>query len=102
MIDITRNKNPLLIHLSSRIKKHEKKKIILIYLFTVPPDISDEDSSSDVTTKEGEDASLYCSASGHPTPRITWRREDGSAISLRPTGVNLKKGNLLLFFIFSS
>lgn len=47
---------------------------------SVPPDISDDESSGDVVTKEGENASLFCSAHGHPEPRIIWRREDGAPI----------------------
>lgn len=58
----------------------------------MPPDISDDDSSSDVTTKEGEDALLYCSASGHPTPRITWRREDGTFLTINSKEGEQKKG----------
>lgn len=49
----------------------------------MPPDISDEESSGDVVAKEGENASLFCSAHGHPEPRITWRREDGAPLYLR-------------------
>ena len=49
-------------------------------LFTVPPDISDDESSGDVVAKEGENATLFCSAHGHPEPRILWRREDGTPI----------------------
>uniref|UniRef100_A0A336MTJ8 CSON004957 protein n=1 Tax=Culicoides sonorensis TaxID=179676 RepID=A0A336MTJ8_CULSO len=62
-----------------------------IYL---PPDISDEESSSDLTIKEGENASLYCNAHGHPTPRITWRRNDGAPIWLSsiPSNSNYDNG----------
>lgn len=51
----------------------------------MPPDILDEESSSDVTIKEGENASLYCNANGHPVPRITWRRNDGAPFWLPST-----------------
>ena len=48
---------------------------IIIY-FIVPPDIDDLRTSSDVMVNEGSDASLLCSAKGHPKPKIVWRRED--------------------------
>ena len=48
-----------------------------------PPDISDEESSTDTTIHEGRNATLHCSAKGNPTPRIFWRRDDGIAIKLR-------------------
>lgn len=47
-----------------------------------PPDISDEESSTDMTIHEGRNATLHCSARGNPTPRIFWRRDDGVAITL--------------------
>lgn len=48
-----------------------------------PPDISDEDSSSDTTIQEGRNATLHCSAKGNPQPRVFWRREDGIPLVLR-------------------
>ncbi|XP_063851925.1 lachesin-like isoform X2 [Scylla paramamosain] len=44
-----------------------------------PPEIDDELSSGDVVATEGERASLRCVARGHPTPTITWVREDAGA-----------------------
>lgn len=38
------------------------------WLVTVPPDILDAESSKDITVTEGQNASLYCSASGNPQP----------------------------------
>lgn len=64
-------------------------------LIPVPPDITDETSSSDVTVKEGEDALLYCSANGHPKPRITWRREDGSYVTVTTKDGTSKKSKFL-------
>lgn len=49
----------------------------------VSPDIIDEETSSDVTVREGENATLVCRAKGHPVPRITWRREDGEHLEIR-------------------
>ncbi|XP_054285920.1 lachesin-like [Macrosteles quadrilineatus] len=51
----------------------------------IPPDIEDVGTSSDVTVQEGENATLTCKAKGHPTPRITWRREDSEQIVIRKT-----------------
>jgi len=47
---------------------------------TIPPDIVDAESSGDVMVTEGSNSSLRCTAAGHPTPLITWRREDGRPI----------------------
>ena len=40
----------------------------------------DAESSGDVMVTEGSNSSLRCTAAGHPTPLITWRREDGRPI----------------------
>lgn len=56
---------------------------LVFFPTTVPPDISDAESSSDLTINEGQNALLYCTANGHPMPRITWRRDDGSPIILK-------------------
>ena len=40
----------------------------------VPPEISDKLSSKDISVSEGGQAKFFCSASGHPAPTITWRR----------------------------
>merc|ERR1711915_937139 len=48
----------------------------------VPPHIDYLKTSQDVV--EGENVTLVCSASGHPTPRITWRREDRENIVRQP------------------
>lgn len=58
---------------------------------TVPPDISDDSTSTDMVVREGSNVSLRCEATGSPKPNITWRREDGELISL---GKNLE-GKLL-------
>ncbi|KAK3929252.1 Hemicentin-1, partial [Frankliniella fusca] len=48
-----------------------------------PPDIISDDSSADLHVPEGDNATLHCKATGHPTPRVTWRREGGEPILLR-------------------
>jgi neurotrimin len=58
----------------------------------VPPDIDDSGTSSDVTVEEGDNVTLSCSASGHPEPRILWRREDGDHIILQDNPHDIKKG----------
>ncbi|CAH1995435.1 unnamed protein product, partial [Acanthoscelides obtectus] len=46
----------------------------------VPPDIDDSETSGDITIAEGENVTLTCKATGHPHPRIVWRREDGGSL----------------------
>lgn len=59
----------------------------------MPPNIIDEESSADIAVQEGEDAILTCRATGHPTPRVTWKREDGDYMLLRkPNSRELIKG----------
>lgn len=57
----------------------------------MPPDIINEESSTDIAVQEGEDATLVCKATGHPTPRVTWRREDGEHILMKKSGVSGKE-----------
>ncbi|XP_044002273.1 neurotrimin-like isoform X2 [Aphidius gifuensis] len=47
----------------------------------VPPDIIDNETSTDIIVRENSNVTLRCSARGSPTPNITWRREDGNEIS---------------------
>lgn len=62
----------------------------------VPPDIINEDSSVDMAVQEGEDAALTCRATGNPTPRVTWKKEDGDSILIRKGGNrDLLKGETL-------
>lgn len=51
-------------------------------LSPVPPDILDYPTSTDMVVREGSNVSLICSATGSPTPNITWRRENGERIML--------------------
>lgn len=59
----------------------------------MPPDIKDEETISDITVNEGENATLACKAKGNPIPRITWKREDGQkiAVKFRPKQTLSKK-----------
>jgi len=52
---------------------------------TVPPDILDYPTSTDMLIREGSNVTLKCAATGSPTPTITWRREGGELIPL-PNG----------------
>ncbi|XP_036232478.2 neurotrimin [Bactrocera oleae] len=41
----------------------------------VPPDIIDYQTSHDMIVQEGQNVTLICTATGLPTPTVTWRRE---------------------------
>lgn len=58
----------------------------------MPPDIINEDSSTDIAVQEQEDTVLTCRATGNPTPRVIWRREDGENIILRRSANRDVKG----------
>lgn len=60
--------------------------------FSVPPDIIDEETSSDVTVREGENATLVCRAKGHPVPRIIWKREDGGHLQFKSGPRDIVRG----------
>lgn len=55
---------------------------LLLLLFSVPPDIIDDQTSTDMVAREGSNVTLSCAATGSPAPNITWRREDGQKILL--------------------
>ena len=74
------------IFFGSKINTAIMKKQLGCIQVQVPPDIVDERSTSDVTVNEGDNVTLTCTATGKPTPRIVWRREDGQKIVvIRPT-----------------
>lgn len=71
-----------------------KKTYLNIFLSAVPPDIVSDDTSGDVSVQELENATLTCKATGHPSPKITWRREDHEPILLKkPNSREFEKGN---------
>nr|XP_031830736.1 lachesin-like isoform X5 [Nomia melanderi] len=54
----------------------------------VPPDIVyGDDTSADFAVSEGDNATLSCRATGRPTPRVSWKREDGEPILIRASSV---------------
>ncbi|XP_013787040.1 lachesin-like [Limulus polyphemus] len=57
----------------------------------IPPVILDNSTHS-IVTSNGATVSLNCYASGLPTPRISWRRENND---LLPTGGAVYRGNVL-------
>lgn len=63
----------------------------------IPPDILNDESSDGYVALEGGSVKLRCRATGIPTPRVTWRREDSSNIVLRQEGVREKQG--IYYFI---
>ena len=64
-----------------------------MFLFSVPPEIIDaESSTSTVNIRENYNASLICKATGTPEPEITWKREDGRKIVIKRKKHNGKKG----------
>lgn len=50
-------------------------------LLTVPPNILDYPTSTDMVVREGSNVTLKCAASGSPQPIIIWRREGNEPIS---------------------
>ena len=52
------------------------------FLPAVPPDILDDESSSDTLAKEGMHIMLNCRARGNPAPTISWVRVDGKPIRI--------------------
>ena len=53
---------------------------------SVPPQIIEEETSSDTAVDERHPLSLKCRGRGYPTPTVTWRREDGRELHLETFG----------------
>lgn len=66
----------------------------------IPPDIINEDTSSDMMVPEGESVRLSCKAKGYPQPHITWRREDNEDIILKDPSGAKERGTLLFCISF--
>uniref|UniRef100_T1GU86 Ig-like domain-containing protein n=1 Tax=Megaselia scalaris TaxID=36166 RepID=T1GU86_MEGSC len=65
-------------------------------LSTVPPNIDDSLTSSDVIAQEGDNVSLKCKANGSPPPSLKWKRDDGSRMVINKSlEVNEVEGELL-------
>lgn len=58
---------------------------MVFLLFTVPPNIDDSLSSSDVIVREGTNETLTCKATGFPQPSVKWKRDDNSKITINKT-----------------
>lgn len=52
------------------------------FVLSVPPNIDDSVSSSDVIVREGSNISLRCRATGSPTPTVKWKRDDSTRIAI--------------------
>ncbi|KAJ9579031.1 hypothetical protein L9F63_024862, partial [Diploptera punctata] len=52
------------------------------FIMSIPPDILDYPTSTDMVVREGTNVTLRCAATGSPQPNITWRREGGEPIPL--------------------
>lgn len=49
-------------------------------LLTVPPNIDDNASSSDMSVGEGANVTMSCRATGSPEPFVKWKRDNNSKI----------------------
>ncbi|CAL8130911.1 unnamed protein product [Orchesella dallaii] len=57
----------------------------------IPPVISDNSTRS-LVVSEGDEVTLECYASGFPTPKISWRRENNDIL---PTGGSIYRENVM-------
>ena len=69
----------------------------IYFLVSVPPEIDDLKTSSDVYVNEGDEASLECHANGHPKPQIKWLREDKANITIYDRNNKRMIGEILQF-----
>ncbi|KAI5745683.1 hypothetical protein M8J76_013413 [Diaphorina citri] len=63
----------------------------------VPPDILNEESSSDIMAPEGGTIKLVCKAKGYPRPHITWKREDGQEIIIKEGNTMVPKSKVITY-----
>ncbi|XP_063701072.1 lachesin-like [Culicoides brevitarsis] len=61
----------------------------------VPPNIDDNETSSDLTVDDGANVTLKCKATGSPEPSIRWKRDDNSKIKFNGTYVSDVEGEVL-------
>ncbi|XP_041098662.1 hemicentin-1 isoform X2 [Polyodon spathula] len=63
-----------------------------------PPEFSE--TPADVTAELGQNVTLACSARGYPSPRVTWQRQDGQPLFVKPDSLSnvfqLETGALLI------
>lgn len=69
------------------------QNVIKSFFFVVPPNIDDNETSSDLTVEEGANVTLNCKATGSPEPSIKWKRDDNTKIKLK----NGTYGKILYF-----
>jgi len=65
-----------------QINTDKMKKQLGCITVQVPPDIIDDESTSDMTVNEGDNVTLTCRAKGKPEPKIVWRREDNEKMTV--------------------
>ncbi|MGH0143069.1 UNVERIFIED_CONTAM: hypothetical protein FKN15_022424 [Acipenser sinensis] len=63
-----------------------------------PPEFSE--TPADVTVEVGQSVTLACSARGYPAPQVTWQRQDGQPLYIKPDSLSnvfqLETGALLI------
>lgn len=65
---------------------------------SVPPDILDYPTSTDMVAREGSNVTMKCAAKGTPEPKIIWKREGGEAIPIGQGQEGKFSSLFLLFF----
>jgi len=75
----------IIVAINNKVTQHVSLKV------SQPPVIADNSTRS-VVVQENESAELICSASGSPTPSVSWRRQNNAIL---PTGGIQYRGNVL-------